>query len=160
VTCLCGNPKTTTECCGAIIAGERPAQTAEQLMRSRYVAYVRGDIDYLVATHDPKTKRRFDREAAARWARSARWQGLRVAAVEDGGPEDDSGVVEFIASFTMDGKLQTHHERSRFRRLDDGRWVYSDGHPPERAAQARPRVGRNQPCPCGSGKKYKRCCGA
>ena len=21
------------------------------------------------------------------------------------------------------------------------------------------KVGRNQPCPCGSGKKYKRCCG-
>lgn len=23
-----------------------------------------------------------------------------------------------------------------------------------------PRVGRNDPCPCGSGKKYKKCCGA
>ncbi|RXM02456.1 hypothetical protein EO238_29585, partial [Citrobacter sp. AAK_AS5] len=22
-----------------------------------------------------------------------------------------------------------------------------------------PRIGRNDPCPCGSGKKYKKCCG-
>ena len=26
-------------------------------------------------------------------------------------------------------------------------------------AKAKPRVGRNDPCPCGSGKKYKKCCG-
>jgi uncharacterized protein YecA (UPF0149 family) len=25
---------------------------------------------------------------------------------------------------------------------------------------APPRVGRNDPCPCGSGKKFKKCCGA
>jgi SEC-C motif-containing protein len=172
MSCLCGNPGSTAECCGAIIAGERPARTAEQLMRSRYVAHVRCDIDYLAATQDPRTMKRFDREEARRWARSARWQRLRVVAVEGGGPDDDAGVVEFIASFSVDGELRTHHERSRFRRLDDGRWVYTDGHPPQarRAAQAQPRrvrraekeprVGRNQPCPCGSGKKYKRCCGA
>jgi preprotein translocase subunit SecA len=28
--------------------------------------------------------------------------------------------------------------------------------PPKRSG---PKVGRNDPCPCGSGKKYKQCCG-
>jgi curved DNA-binding protein CbpA len=31
---------------------------------------------------------------------------------------------------------------------------------PEPVRRSQPKVGRNDPCPCGSGKKYKRCCGA
>lgn len=38
---------------------------------------------------------------------------------------------------------------------EDARWTGLPGMP----ADLRMRVGRNDPCPCGSGKKYKRCCG-
>ena len=31
-------------------------------------------------------------------------------------------------------------------------------HPPAKRTQPHPRIGRNDPCPCGSGKKYKKCC--
>ena len=79
---------------------------------------------------------------------------------EAGGPDDQEGVVEFIARYRTGGSAHAHHERSRFRRVD-GRWYFVDGQmvkpTPVRAA---PTVGRNAPCPCGSGKKYKRCHGA
>jgi uncharacterized protein YecA (UPF0149 family) len=31
--------------------------------------------------------------------------------------------------------------------------------PPRAPTSTAPKIGRNDPCPCGSGKKYKRCCG-
>ena len=81
--------------------------------------------------------------------------------VEAGGKEDDRGVVEFIARYKQKGVEHRHHERSRFARGEDGRWMYLDGDtvkpPPVLRGE---KVGRNQPCPCGSGKKYKKCCGA
>ena len=33
-----------------------------------------------------------------------------------------------------------------------------DENAPEEKSPARPKVGRNDPCPCGSGKKFKKCC--
>jgi len=35
-----------------------------------------------------------------------------------------------------------------------------DGEPPAPIRRKEKKVGRNDPCPCGSGKKYKKCCGA
>jgi SEC-C motif-containing protein len=126
-----------------------PAETAEALMRSRYAAHVLGEIDYLIETWDA---RGVDREAVARWARESEWLGLEIVATARGGPQDRDGVVEFRARFRDGaGALHVHHERSRFRRRD-GRWVYADGEVV--------KPGRNDPCPCGSGKKHKRCCGA
>jgi SEC-C motif domain protein len=122
-------------------------------MRSRYTAYVRGEIDYLVETHDAKV----DRAGIERWSRESRWLGLEIVSVERGGEADDEGVVEFIARGESAGKPFSHHERSRFRRVD-GRWKYLDGgQPPARRAVT---PGRNDPCPCGSGKKFKKCHGA
>jgi SEC-C motif-containing protein len=123
-------------------------------MRSRYSAYALGEIDYLVATHDPKQPP--DRDAIARWAKSARFSELEIVEVEAGGPDDDVGVVEFRAKFSENGVEQEHRERSRFARID-GRWFYVDGAAPKKRI---PKPGRNDPCPCGSGKKYKKCCGA
>lgn len=156
MSCVCGNPGTTEECCGALISGARTARTAEELMRSRYAAYVQGAIDYLVETHDPDSRSSFDEGSARRWSAQARWQGLSVVAVEGGGPADTTGVVEFIARYAQDGHPQAHHERSRFRKLGDC-WYYMDGAAPPVTRQQ--RVGRNERCPCGSGRKYKRCCG-
>ncbi len=130
-------------------------------MRSRYTAYVRGAIDYLVATHDPRTRGSVDVAAVTRWSRETTWLGLEIIATEHGGADDATGVVEFVASGTTGGTPFRQHERSRFRRID-GAWVYSDGDvrsEPARATRS-PTAGRNDPCPCGSGLKYKRCHGA
>jgi len=129
-------------------------------MRSRYSAYVLGDIDYIVETHDPSTAMHADRASAARWAREADWKGLEVVGTEGGEPDDEEGIVEFKARFVRDGANCVHHERSTFRKIR-GRWYYVEGEmgKPARTVRTGPKAGRNDPCPCGSGKKYKKCCG-
>jgi SEC-C motif-containing protein len=125
-------------------------------MRSRYAAYVRGKIDYLVATHDEATRGALDVAAITAWSRDTVWAGLEIVTTERGGPSDDTGIVEFIARGTTRGTPFAQHERSQFRRRE-GRWFYVDGDPRVRRP-ATPE--RNAPCPCGSGKKFKRCHGA
>jgi SEC-C motif-containing protein len=121
-------------------------------MRSRYTAYVRGAVDYLIETATAPEKR----QDIERWSRESRWTGLEVIATERGGPDDDEGTVEFIAR----AEGFAHHERSFFRRID-GRWRYVSGETPRpRPARKEATPGRNDPCPCGSGKKYKKCHGA
>jgi SEC-C motif-containing protein len=153
--CPCGSGRALADCCGPLLAGA-PAATAEALMRSRYTAHVRGAIDYIVDTHDPATRAALDRRAIARWAKESDWLGLTILAADEA-----AGVVEFAASYRplADGREQRHHERSRFLR-HDGRWFYRDGiHVPSAPAARAATVGRNDPCPCGSGKKSKKCCG-
>jgi SEC-C motif domain protein len=158
MTCPCGSGVAEGSCCGPIIAGALAA-TALALMRSRYTAYVRGALDHVVATHAAETRDRIDREAATRWSHDTTWLGLQILATSAGRVGDDAGVVELVARGSTAGAAFSHHERSRFRR-DGGRWYYVDGDlvaEPARGAAAR---GRNEPCPCGSGQKYKRCHGA
>jgi SEC-C motif-containing protein len=95
-------------------------------MRSRYTAYVRGAVDYLVETHDESTRKAADRKAIAQWSRDTGWLGLEIVATERGGEKDDEGIVEFIARGVTHGKPFMQRERSRFRRVD-GRWYYVDG---------------------------------
>jgi SEC-C motif-containing protein len=146
--------------CAPFIRGEKKPSTAAELMASRYVAYATGEIDYLIATHDPKTRSGTDRKATEDWSKSAAWRGLEILGTEHGGPDDDAGVVEFIARYSIDGVEHAHHERSRFRRVD-GRWYFISGDKVSAPARkVAPKVGRNDPCSCGSGKKFKKCCGA
>ena len=93
-------------------------------------------------------------------AEQSTWLGLEIVDTEAGGMDDENGVVEFIARFTEKGQPKQHHERSRFSK-HAGRWYYLDGEVPKPQTQRHegPKVGRNDPCPCGSGKKYKKCCG-
>lgn len=103
-----------------------PAPTALALMRSRYTAFVRGAIDYLIDTHHPKTRASVDRNGVAQWSRDTAWQGLEIVATERGGEDDDEGIVEFIARGVTRGTPFAQRERSRFRR-EDGAWYYVDG---------------------------------
>jgi SEC-C motif-containing protein len=158
--CPCGSGRPFDHCCGPYLAGTAAAPTAEALMRSRYTAYVRQQIDYLMATHDPETVAGIDRASIARWARESTWLGLEVLAATGGGPGDAVGTVEFAARWREGDQEHTHREHSTFRRLH-GRWVYVAGTRPKPIpfrAEAKPRP--NEQCPCGSGKKYKRCHGA
>ena len=158
--CHCGSEKAFDACCGPILAGETQAATAEALMRSRYSAYCTGKIEYLGETLHPDHRHDHDTDATRRWAMNSQWLGLEIVSTEKGGENDDDGIVEFIASFHEKGAQKKHHEVSRFQRLN-GQWYYVDGDmvAPETVVREAPKVGRNDPCPCGSGKKYKKCCG-
>jgi SEC-C motif-containing protein len=158
--CPCGSGRDLDACCGPVLAGT-PAATAEALMRSRYTAYVLGDIEHVSATLHPDYRHDHDAEAARRWARESEWEGLEIRAVDRGGAQDIEGTVEFVARYKEKGIRKRHHELAEFRR-HEGAWYYVDGRlvAPPTARHDRPKVGRNEPCPCGSGKKYKKCCGA
>ncbi len=159
--CPCGSGQPFEACCGPIISGERPAPTAEALMRSRYSAFATGAIDYLHESLHPHHRHDHDLEATRHWAQDSEWMGLEVRHVEGGGEADQEGRVEFRATYREKGVPRAHHEVGHFARVE-GRWYYVDGKlvPPETQRRAAPKVGRNDPCPCGSGKKYKKCCGA
>ena len=158
--CHCGSGQAFDACCGPILRGERPAPTAEALMRARYSAYVEGAIDFLGDSLHPGHRADWDRDATRRWAEQSRWLGLEIRNIEAGAEQDEEGRVEFLARFEEQGNERLHHENSLFRR-HDGRWHYVSGDlpKPRTLRHAEPRVGRNDPCPCGSGKKYKKCCG-
>lgn len=147
--------------CLPFIEGKKKPQTAAELMASRYVAYTQSEIDYLFATHDPKTRSQADRKAIEAWAESATWSGLEIVRSERGGVEDNDGTVEFIAHYELDGAKHDHHELATFRRID-GHWYFVDGNIVGRQPVRRetPKISRNERCSCGSGKKYKKCCGS
>jgi SEC-C motif-containing protein len=162
--CPCGLGPSLEACCGRYLAGA-PAPTAEALMRSRYTAYVVRDVAYVVATHAPAGRDGVDVEATRAWSERSSWHGLEVLATEQGGADDDAGVVEFVARFSLPGApVERHHERSRFVRAEEGgvrRWYYEGGElvRPRPAVRDPRQVGRNEPCPCGSGRKFKKCHG-
>ncbi|HVS53233.1 MAG TPA: YchJ family protein [Opitutaceae bacterium] len=158
--CPCGSGRSYETCCGPIIAGA-PAPTAEALMRSRYSAYVRHAYDHLGRSLSAEQRKDFAAEEAKRWAENSEWLGLTILHTEHGGPSDSEGLVEFSARFRADGKEHEHIETALFAR-EEGNWVYAGQLPPRGNTVRRetPKVGRNDPCPCGSGKKYKKCCGA
>jgi SEC-C motif-containing protein len=157
--CPCGSEKTYAKCCQPYIQGESLPPSAESLMRSRYSAYVKQNIDYLVETHMPERRDDLDIPGTKEWAENADWLGLEIIRCEEGGPDDETGLVEFKARYSQDGEEITHHEVSNFRKTD-GRWYFEEGFPArDTYVRPGPKVGRNDPCPCGSGKKYKKCCG-
>jgi len=129
-------------------------------MRSRYTAYTLQDIDYLASTLHGAELRDFDKDATAKWARDSTWRGLEIVRTSAGSPTDKDGTVEFKARYERDGVIQEHHEVSLFRKVA-GAWLYSGGKDvgPVQYRRDAPKTGRNDPCPCGSGKKFKKCCG-
>jgi SEC-C motif-containing protein len=127
-------------------------------MRSRYTAYARGDAGYLQRTSAGEALLKFDRADVENSFKLTEWLGLEVAKVEAGQVSDILGHVTFTARFRQNGKIHALSERSEFRRVG-GAWRYSSGDVDVKAGQVT-QVGRNDPCPCGSGKKFKKCCGA
>ncbi|MHC1713854.1 MAG: YchJ family protein [Solidesulfovibrio sp.] len=163
--CPCGSGEASTRCCGPLLGREKPAPTAEALMRSRYTAYVRNDMAYLEKTLLPRKRTTFSAADTFEWNADVSWTGLRVQATSGGAAGDEEGVVEFTASFVKAGEARDIHEISRFKKKG-GSWFYVDGRPggTDEAASSesvspKPKAGRNELCPCGSGKKFKRCCG-
>ena len=158
--CPCKSGKSFGECCEPIISGKAKAPTAEALMRARYTSYVTGDIEFLKTSATKEVQEEFDEASSRAWSRSAQWHGLEIMHTEKGQEGDDTGVVEFRALYTANGEFCNHHEISQFVR-EGGEWKFADGELTGEKPVVResPKVGRNDPCPCGSGKKYKKCCG-
>jgi SEC-C motif domain protein len=114
-----GRPLAFAQCCAPYLAG-RPAPDAQALMRSRYTAYVLGDEAYLRATWHPDT-----RPADVRPDAGTKWLGLQVR--ESRSIDADHAEVEFVARYRVQGRGGRLHERSRFQRDAQGRWLYVDG---------------------------------
>lgn len=156
--CPCCSGKSLDTCCQPII-DQVAAPTALALMRSRYTAHQLGAVDYLYHTIHSKSRKKYSKAEIEKWAKESTWQKLEVISVEHGKINDNRGIVEFKAYFrNKQGKDQIHHERSTFAK-QDGQWFYLDGTIDPKETELVKKVSRNDPCPCGSGKKYKKCCG-
>ncbi|HUQ33162.1 MAG TPA: YchJ family metal-binding protein [Pyrinomonadaceae bacterium] len=152
--CPCGGGE-FSECCGPIIEGSVKAETPERVMRARYTAYATGAIAFLEKSNHSKTRQQFDPVEAARWSHDSRWLGMDILSSDSGLP--GRAHVNFEARYEdKDGVPVNHRERSLFE-LEDGEWRFVSGGAIPAVSQ---KVGRNEPCPCGSGKKFKKCCGA
>lgn len=121
--CPCGLDADFAKCCGALIEGQREAKSPEELMRSRYSAFATQNIPYVEATTDPQNLHEMSVEAATEWAEKATFTKLEILRAEESG---NKGTVEFIAHYDWEGKPETHHELSTFRK-QKGRWYFKTG---------------------------------
>jgi SEC-C motif-containing protein len=162
--CPCGTEKTYQDCCEPFHKGMSNPPTPEALMRSRYSAYVKAQEPYLKATLLPESRKDYDPEAVREWSKKSEWLGLTIDSAQ-------GSKVEFTAKYKTDGKILEHHEVSTFKKVGD-RWFFVSGdshvHEEGQGHHHTPMVpikrdseklGRNDPCHCGSGKKLKKCCG-
>lgn len=147
--CPCGSAIEYSLCCQRYLSGGELAPSPAHLMRSRYCAFVKKDADYLVRTWHPTCQASAFRDDIQNGFARTEWLGLTVFATE-AGRSPNEGFVSFVVRFRENSKNGAIIERSRFLK-ENGQWYYIDG--------ARPLIGRNDPCPCGSGKKFKKCCG-
>jgi SEC-C motif domain protein len=177
MSCPCGSKRAYEDCCGPYITGAAKPPTAEALMRSRYTAFSQGAFDYVGETFADRSQSAAHAKGAKEWAVSGSFKRLKVMRTTEGGESDRRGLVEFTATYTQAGETWDHHEVSRFERNADGHWAYAGGnghrhregeahhhhdhdHGRQTVRRDEPKTGRNDPCPCGSGKKFKKCCGA
>lgn len=157
-SCPCGSTKTYSDCCEPIIKGTQPTETAEQLMRARYSAYTKTEMDFIFSSTHPDGREGYDHDGTRTWAENSEWLGLEIIDSKKGNKDDTTGEVEFIARFKENGALREHHENALFKKVE-GIWHFSDGVMVKPKPITVTKVGRNDPCPCGSGQKYKKCCG-
>ncbi len=149
--CYCGNSMAFEQCCGRFLTKQEWPHTPEECMRARYSAYVTHNIDFIRETQSSARRTEINWDDTEQWSKNAKWKKLEIIAAED-------DWVEFIATYEMDGKEINHHERSTFI-LEKERWYFDDGKMIQGTIKrAGEKIGRNDPCPCGSGKKYKKCC--
>ncbi|WP_263078755.1 YchJ family protein [Endozoicomonas sp. Mp262] len=157
-SCPCGSNKAYSACCGLYHSGS-PAPTAETLMRSRYSAYALKNIDYIIKTTWRCQQPQLEQDRNHLQQDSTNWLRLEVLGTEAGQPEDHTGIVEFKAWYKdlPASHEQVMHETSEFIR-ENGQWYYIHPALTRAPAMKERKPERNDPCPCGSGRKYKKCC--
>lgn len=147
--CRCGSGLSYAVCCGRYIEeGEKPTAALE-LMRSRYCAYALGKGPYLVWTTVKENRYEADAALIDEFSQNSEWLKLEIVQNSE---DDANAMVEFKAYYRDDDAIKLHHEKSTFVK-EEGDWMYEAG------VLFKTTIGRNEPCPCGSRKKFKRCCG-
>ena len=121
--CPCGRNKNYNACCGLLHNLSKTADTAEDLMRSRYSAFVLSHGDYLMYSHHSSTSLLSNKADIVNWAKSVKWNGLVVHGAVNGKKSDSEGIVEFTAHYTEAGRPRKIEERSKFV-IEENRWVY------------------------------------
>jgi SEC-C motif-containing protein len=154
--CLCCSSLDYQDCCEPFHSGKSFPLTALALMRSRYAAYVLRNVAYLQETWDISK-----RPAAIDFSReNITWLRLEIVEIKKGEFNDSKGIVSFKAFYQQDDSECVMNEISRFTKTN-GRWFYLDGVIKSMGAvNLQTNQGKNAACTCGSGKKFKRCCGA
>lgn len=155
--CPCNSKKEYVDCCAPFLEGKEDAPTALALMRSRYTAHVKGEIDYIINTVHPDHRAKSNRKTIESWAKEAVWIRLEVVSTQKGLIADSIGRVVFKAHYKYNNVLRVHAENSLFKK-EQGKWYFVEGTEAKTAAKTASKFGRNDPCYCGSGKKFKKCC--
>ena len=124
--CPCGSKKVFNSCCEPILLNQEIAETSLDLMRSRYVAFTKANVDYLLESHYASTRPSKDKKAIIKFAKSVKWMGLLIDQIHQGESSDEEGWVEFRALYLDNGKAQQIHENSYFKK-ENGRWFYVSG---------------------------------
>lgn len=159
IQCYCGSKLAFEDCCEPIILRKKEAPTAESLMRSRYSAYASIAPEYLLESTYFKERDKFSKNEITNWAKENQWQKLEIISTKNGQISDEKGEVIFKAYFkNVDGVPFIHHEHSTFVK-ENGKWFYVNGIMNPQNTFSEALINRNDPCICGSGKKYKKCCG-
>ncbi len=162
--CPCGSKKDYQECCQITHNSHSLVCSPEQLMRSRYSAHVLNNVEYVIQTYHPSCKAESQRSSITEsvdlnWCQLEIIDSSKCCENEQGILQ---GFVEFIAYYREEDKLYTLHERSRFLYQNE-LWYYIDGTFIEKSIEGNRsnpvKIKRNDPCPCKSGKKFKKCCG-
>ena len=171
--CPCGSNFPYTDCCGPLVRETSYADTAEDLMRSRFTAYAKKNWSYLINTLHPEERESKSVESLASNNDNIEWEKLEIHSTKEGQFNDQRGEVAFVAKYLDQGVSKTMRERSSFIK-EDGRWYYSEKNSQiyksssekidiadskKTFVRESAKVGRNDPCPCNSGKKFKKCCG-
>ncbi len=156
--CPCASKKHYQECCEPYIIGKKQAETAEIQMRARYTAHTKVDIKFIMNTIHPSRADEHSEKDIKDWAKNTKWDKLEIISTEAGKENDNEGKVEFVAYYWENQSRLRHHELSIFKK-EDGKWLFKEAQTPKKPIPVKQKVGRNEPCPCGSGKKYKKCCG-
>lgn len=125
--CPCTPTQLYKNCCEKAHLDITKVQTAEQLMRSRYSAFVLANIDYLQKSHHSKTRPgKRERKEIKDWSNSVDWIKLSVLDIKKGAKNDTTGKVEFKAYYMEDSNIIILHETSNFSK-ENSHWVYVDG---------------------------------
>lgn len=168
MSCYCGRPTLYQQCCAPLHQGLQQATTPEQLMRSRFSAYFLKLVPYIANTYHHSKQSDDALQEISAFAEGAIFLSLQVIATA--GSEGFSGIaaqpatytdrtnvttgyVHFIARFLIKDQLHLLEEQSRFVQ-EQQVWSYLDG---VLLPHAVVKIGRNDSCPCGSGKKFKVC---
>ena len=144
--CPCNSQIPYAKCCEPYITGQTLPQTPEQLMRSRYTAFTQADAEYIGKTMCNQALKHYDANATREWALSMKWDYLTILCAPPTGSAL-TGIVHFKAHYLDNNQPEIIEEWSQFTKIDN-QWYYTNTL----------KLGRNDPCACQSGKKYKKCC--